>query len=457
MVYKNEFQAVVLAGGKGSRMTELTAGKPKCLLPIANMPMVWYPLKLLEQSGFTEAIVIVSEAVKMDVTTALDKYGLSIKPEVVGVPDAEDIGTADSLRFIHDKIKSDLVVVSTDFIANIDISETLNLYRKHNASITALIVQTPKAPEDFVQPGPKNKQKPERDLIGIDNETGRIVFLASASDFEDTVTMPVKLLKKHPNFTVFSKLLDAHLYVINKWVLDFLVHHKNFSTLKGELLPYIVKKQLDKPKIFKDDKNASVVKLDTTQDIFRFAVEKPFNELIMHMSAYNDHDTNLESAYNKDVIKCYAQIVNGKCGLRANTLQMYYLANALAHEWFDLKKEGESTCSSVSLGATVKSTQVQNCRIDDNAMISEKTSLKSSFVGCNVIVEPKTRISKSVIMNNVTIKSMCVIENCIICNDCVINEGSQLKDCLVGANHVVSAESNHSREILTDIDRLMEI
>lgn len=226
-----EFQAVVLAAGKGSRMTELTAGKPKCLLPIANMPMIWYPLKLLEQSNFTEAIVVVSESIKADVSVAIDKLNLNIKSEIVGVPGAEDLGTADSLRFIHEKIHSDLVVISSDLIANIDISETLNLYRKNNASITALLLQTPKLPEDFVQPGPKMKEKAaksqiERDLIGIDNETSRIVFLASASDFEDKINMPVKLLKKHSKFTVYSRLLDTHLYIINKWVLHFLVHHK---------------------------------------------------------------------------------------------------------------------------------------------------------------------------------------------------------------------------------------
>lgn len=46
-----EFQAIVMAGGRGSRMTELTAGRPKCLLPIGNKPMVWYPLQLLERTG----------------------------------------------------------------------------------------------------------------------------------------------------------------------------------------------------------------------------------------------------------------------------------------------------------------------------------------------------------------------------------------------------------------------
>ena len=221
-----DFQAVVLGAGKGSRMTEITAGKPKCLLPIGNMPMIWFPLKLLEETGFTEAIVIISESIKTEFNAAIDKMNLKLELEIVGIPDTDDIGTADSLRYIHDKIHKDILVISSDLIANIDISETLNLYRKNNASLTALLLQTPKIPEDFIIPGPKCKQKPEKDLIGIDNETGRIVFLASASDFEETINMSHKLLKKHTNFTVYSRLLDAHLYVISKWVLDFLVHNK---------------------------------------------------------------------------------------------------------------------------------------------------------------------------------------------------------------------------------------
>jgi len=48
-----EFQAVVMAAGRGSRMTDLTARIAKPMLPIANKPMVWYPIKLLEDAGFT--------------------------------------------------------------------------------------------------------------------------------------------------------------------------------------------------------------------------------------------------------------------------------------------------------------------------------------------------------------------------------------------------------------------
>ncbi|XP_012288671.1 translation initiation factor eIF-2B subunit gamma [Orussus abietinus] len=454
-----EFQAIVLAGGKGSRMTELTAGRPKCLLPVGNMPMIWYPLSVLEKSGFTDVIVIVSESMKNEVAPCLDKLGLDIKLDIIGIPGGEDMGTADSIRFIHEKIHLDCVVISCDLIMDVDMSELLNLYRKHNASITALMLPVPKVPESFVVPGPKSKQKPEIDLIGVDNKTNRLIFLASASDFEDTVTLSRKLLKKHTSFTIHSKLLDAHLYILNKWVLDFLVFNKNFSTLKGELLPYIVSKQLSHPpKQTIDDKNTSLVQLDTKDDIFRFAVEKPLDALIQKMSAYNDHYTDFEEAYNGDVIRCYVHTVTDKFGLRANTVQMYTLANAMISDW-----DGSGTITgifplpTISSSANVKSTQVQNCRIDENAFVDEKTSLKLSHIGPNTTIESKTRVSQSILMGNVTIKQRCVIHNCIVCNGTVIEEGSELKDCLIGAHHVIPAGSQHNRDVLTDLDKLMEI
>lgn len=47
-----EFQAVVMAAGGGSRMTDLTSSIPKPLLPVGNRPLLWYPLNLLERAGF---------------------------------------------------------------------------------------------------------------------------------------------------------------------------------------------------------------------------------------------------------------------------------------------------------------------------------------------------------------------------------------------------------------------
>lgn len=87
----------------------------------------------------------------------------------------------------------------------------------------------------------------ELDIIGIDSQTNRLVFLASASDYENEVTLPTSLLKKHTNIVMYSHLIDSHVYVIKKWVVDYLKTLDSFNSIKGELLPHIIKKQLSKP------------------------------------------------------------------------------------------------------------------------------------------------------------------------------------------------------------------
>ena len=72
---KPEFQAVVMAAGTGSRFTELSSHRAKCLLPLGNLPMVWYPLNLLHRIGFQEVIVVVTEATRAQVAALPTKFG----------------------------------------------------------------------------------------------------------------------------------------------------------------------------------------------------------------------------------------------------------------------------------------------------------------------------------------------------------------------------------------------
>ena len=47
-----ELRPVILAAGRGSRMYPLTEGCPKALLPVGNVPLVWYPVHWLEKNGY---------------------------------------------------------------------------------------------------------------------------------------------------------------------------------------------------------------------------------------------------------------------------------------------------------------------------------------------------------------------------------------------------------------------
>ena len=91
MTLSSSLQAVVMAGGKGSRMTDLTSGKAKCLLPVENHPLVWYPLNMLQSAGFTEAIVIVPDFARQEVNKIPSLYNLSIKLDIVGIPAQQEL------------------------------------------------------------------------------------------------------------------------------------------------------------------------------------------------------------------------------------------------------------------------------------------------------------------------------------------------------------------------------
>lgn len=54
---------------------------------------------------------------------------------------------------------------------------------------------------------------------------------------------------------------------------------------------------------------------------------------------------------------------------------------------------------------------MQDCRINNNSFIDDKTSIKNTHIGQNVTIESKTRISQSVLMEAVTIRQRYYLNN----------------------------------------------
>ncbi|CAH1155856.1 unnamed protein product [Phaedon cochleariae] len=455
MTFQEEFQAVVLAAGKGSRMSEITGGKPKCILPVGPKPLVWYCLHNLQLAGFSEIILVVLENQRADIQSVLEKTDLEVKIDYFCINDNEDMGTADSLRLLHDKLRSDILVMSCDFVSEVNLKGVFNIFRAHNASVASLLLH-PQNNEGIVVPGPKSKHKPERDLIGIDEQTSRLVFLASASDFESELALPCSLLKKHTKLKIFSNLLDSHVYLLKNWVVKYLKSEENITSIKGELLPHIIKKQLSRAPKLREAKE-SILNSRDPGDIYSFAKEDELELAIRDASSFNDHVGDLRPSYHGDAIRCFAYIApKNTFGIRVNTLPAYWSINAkVIDNWEKISNSNELIFKSPK--AVILSTQVDNrCIIWEGAKLNEKTSFKNSIIGSNVEVNSFSRVFNSVIMNNVTIKEKVALENCIVCDGATIENGCQLKGCLIGSHHIVSEGSDHSNEVLTESDRLME-
>lgn len=125
------------------------------------------------------------------------------------------------------RIKSDVIIVSCDVVTNAKLYPVVSKFRAHNASVAALFF-----PSGFeagiTVPGPKTKHKPERDLIGIHPDSERLLFLASTSDFDEEFVISGHLLRKNEKMNIHSRLVDSHIYVMKKWVIDYLTKVRLF-------------------------------------------------------------------------------------------------------------------------------------------------------------------------------------------------------------------------------------
>nr|XP_016941241.1 translation initiation factor eIF-2B subunit gamma [Drosophila suzukii] len=451
----SEFQAVVFAAGRGTRLPEVLGDAPKCLLPVGPYPLIWYPLNLLQQHNFSEVIVVVLEQERLEIQSALENTPLKLKLDYATIPSDSDFGTADSLRYIYDKIKSDFLVLSCDLVSNVNLYPLINKFREHDAAL-ALLLFPSGFESDVVMPGPKSKHKPERDVIGIHAATQRLAFLSAASDCEETLNIQRHLLQNRGRLDVYSRLVDAHVYVLKKWVIDYLRRKENISTFKGEFLPHLIKKQHSKRplKVVQDTTSEVGVITKNEDNVLHYVPHSILDQKITQTSLFNQSLS--QNPYHGDVVRCYGiQAPKEAIGVRVNnTLSFLAINRKLASIWNELCGEKHPL---ISPGALVKSTQTKEIIAADNAKLSEKTSLNFSVFGPNCVINPKNIVANSLIMSNAIVEEGCNIDNCIIGHRAQVKSGSVLKNCIIGPNYVVEEGTHSQAAHLSNADQFMEI
>ena len=383
MKNSSSLQAVVMAAGKGSRMTDVTCGKAKCLLPVGGRPLLWYPLNMLRSVGFTEVIVIVPDSVKAEVAKFPEKFDLSLKLDVVAIPaqDAEQ-GTADSLRFVHEKLTGgEVMVVSGDVILEDadSLRSLVNLHRRKSAAMTCLLARPSLDLKTVSVPGAKTtKYKRERDLIGLKED--HLVFFTAEADVEDEeVRVSSKVLQRVGNFTINSNLVDAHIYIFKKWICDYIASDPNISTIKGELLPILVRRQFSKAKSRAEEEEEKC----SLADFAPAEAELPA----------------LLSAPHTRLYSCYAFTSSAPC-YRVNTMPAYWHCSKEFTR--DTRKEHSAVVG--------EKAALTRCSVSRDCHIADRTTLTGVYLGQGTRVQEKVRITNSVIMDNVLVETGSVLE-----------------------------------------------
>src|SRR5262245_56796604 len=139
-------KAILLAGGKGTRLRPLTVHTPKPIVPIFNRPFLYYQLDLLKQvPEIDEAILSLNYQPRRIEEIFGDGEGLGIKLRYVVEP--QPLGTAGAVRYAGDSLTQSVVVFNGDVLTQVDLRSVLQLHRERKAKATIVLtpVENPRA------------------------------------------------------------------------------------------------------------------------------------------------------------------------------------------------------------------------------------------------------------------------------------------------------------------------
>ena len=106
-------RAVILAGGEGKRLGELTRDIPKALVKVAGREILYRTLKLLQDAGVEEFVIVVNKRFKEKIEDFLRKNGFSATVVENPHPEREN---GYSLYLAKDYVKGEFAVVMSDHL-----------------------------------------------------------------------------------------------------------------------------------------------------------------------------------------------------------------------------------------------------------------------------------------------------------------------------------------------------
>jgi mannose-1-phosphate guanylyltransferase len=195
--------AVILAGGFGTRLKPLTYTKPKPLLPILNTPMIMRLLSTLPK--FIKRVVIAANYRH----EMLEKYLASqqLDVEVIVSKEPFPLGTGGATKYVERYIEGTFFVLNSDIISTIDLSALVEVHKRNNATVTIALW-------------------PVKDV----SEYG-VVKLAGERIYE--------FVEKPPQCTAPSNLINAGAYCLEEEVLKYIMPEK-FVSMEREIFPKII-------------------------------------------------------------------------------------------------------------------------------------------------------------------------------------------------------------------------
>lgn len=204
-------KAVILAGGKNDRLLPLTKNFPEVILPIGNIPLIFYQIELLSKIGIDEVIITATHDPKYSkfLLGEGEKFGIRITYIVEG----KRLGTAGAIKNISHILDGDFMVINGDILLCDDLVHAKSKFEGHNG--VGLII-----------------------ISKVENlkECG-MAFVNGGGVLKEFIEKPEVINSKKNAFA------NAGVYFFKKEILEYIPDDTYYS-IEDHLLPNIIDKNI---------------------------------------------------------------------------------------------------------------------------------------------------------------------------------------------------------------------
>ncbi len=183
-------KAVILAGGKGTRLGKAAIDIPKPMVNVGSIPLLEHQINLLKKYGITDIILIIghlSEKIE-DHFDDGSRFGVNI----TFFKEKKPLGTTGGIKEIENRLTEDFLVLYGDVMVNMDLNRLVDFHKKNQSDCTLVLHP--------------NDHPFDSDLVEISSEN-RIVQFHS---------------KPHNDNLYYKNLVNAALYVMTPKVCNYI-------------------------------------------------------------------------------------------------------------------------------------------------------------------------------------------------------------------------------------------
>lgn len=127
-------RALILAGGRGTRLRPFTTSFPKPLMPVGDIPILEILLRQLKAHGVTEVTLLTGHLAYL-----LEGYftdGSALSMHIGYVREEQPLGTAGPLRQLAGTIADDFFFMNGDLLTDVDFTDLMRRHREAGALVT---------------------------------------------------------------------------------------------------------------------------------------------------------------------------------------------------------------------------------------------------------------------------------------------------------------------------------